>query len=78
MTMITCGTCVYLTEHAKEMHWSRWHCMAAPLEEINPVTGILYDPPYVLCRFRNRNFDCPDYKTGPNCIQPKEIENAHQ
>jgi len=60
---------------AKGTPWTAWRCMAAPTDEINPVTGEAFV--YVLCRFVNKG-SCEAFEEGLNCLTPNGVKHASE
>ena len=69
-----CAKCRFLSDTAKGLHWTRWHCMQAPNDEVNYVSGEV--EAYHLCRFINKNGQCSMFEVGANALNPKEMQHA--
>lgn len=66
-----CINCANLHSEAKRDPWWKWGCTEWPVEPVrNPVTGEM-TMPYGLCRFKNKEGNCADYREGPNIIKPR-------
>lgn len=74
-----CRDCRWLSDTSKNQPPSRWCCVQAVRATPDLVSGETppYWPCYTVRRAQIDTEDCPLFEAGENCLNPKEVENAH-